>query len=67
MIRVTAPSYALVSLSKPELNARAGVMYHDFPFPEDGFNSVAHKAGDKTTAISTDSAMADTIVTENWR
>jgi len=32
-----------------------------------GFRIVAHKAGDRISATSTDSSMDDTIVIENWR
>ena len=32
-----------------------------------GFSSVAHSAGVRISATSTDSAMAETMVIENWR
>jgi len=52
---------------KPRLNQPNGPRMVPGLVWSAGFSMVAHNAGVRISATSTESAIADTIVTENWR
>ena len=66
-MRRKAPAYPAFVAANPRLNARAGAPNQPLLSPLCGFSNDAHMAGVRISATSTDSTIAEMIVTENWR